>query len=110
MPKRFMTGGRACAPIQAESYQARLAQFLEMSGQQVAQAAETRVSLQVCTCVIERPRDVLDVDRVRARGRLETEGPQCLQVPLQRHQVETASEITPVGAAAGTDAPKSEEE
>ena len=43
--------------------------------------------------VIQRARDVLDVDRIAAHDGLIAERAERLQVPLQRHQIEPASEL-----------------
>src|SRR5688572_30209365 len=71
----------------------RLPQLVNVCRQQLAKAAETLVTGEVGPGVVQRPRNVLDVDRVPAVRRLEPEGAERLEVPLQRHQVDPAPVI-----------------
>src|SRR6476646_10527019 len=65
-----------------------LAEFLDVGAEQLAQLLEARLLLQVFADVFQRAGDVLDVDGVAPGGRLVAEGPERLQVALQRHHVE----------------------
>src|SRR5688572_23388523 len=69
------------------------AHFLHEIGEQGAERREARHLVEVVAHVAERPGDVLDVDGVAPRGRLVAERAERLQVPLQRHQVETVAEM-----------------
>src|SRR5688572_2351865 len=89
--------------LRPTTYELRLAslQFLHVFSQKFAQAREARVLCEIGLGVIQRPGDVLDVNRVAARRRLEAECAERLQVALQRHQVEAAAELLLVGGAVG---------
>ena len=52
--------------------------------------AKRGIALEVRAHVAQRPRDVLDVDRIVPRRRLMAEGAERLQIALHRHQVEPA--------------------
>src|SRR5689334_21346022 len=64
----------------------RSGELFDALGEQVAQAREPRVLLEVRARVAERAGHVLDVHRIAPRRRLEAEGAERFQVPLQRHQ------------------------
>src|SRR6476469_9420728 len=67
-----------------------------MLGEYLPQPGEARVALEVGADVPQRSWHVLDVDRVSARQRLIAERPECLEVALHRHQVESAAECVDV--------------
>ena len=71
----------------------RLAQLVNVSGKQLAEAAEAVIPGKTRADVAERPGDVLDVGRSAPRRGLEAKRPERLQVALQRHEVKPTSEI-----------------
>src|SRR5262245_64224019 len=101
MPKRFMA--TQCPMLK------RSTQFLEVLGQEFAQAAESCVPIHVSARVCQCARDVLNVNGVGARSGLETEGAERLEIALQCHQIEPAPELTGV-LYSGADTMKREEE
>src|SRR5258705_10354347 len=68
-------------------------QFVQVLAEQLAEARESRMAQHVGAGVVQRARDVLDVDRVLARCGLEPERPERLEIALERHQVEAAPEL-----------------
>src|SRR6476661_106548 len=74
--RRPALGSRRLAPGKVESLEPNaesLSEFVHVRGQQLAEAAELRQVVEVVAEVAERPRDVLDVDRVAARRGLVAE-------------------------------------
>src|SRR5579864_3553983 len=67
--------------------------LVEVQGEQLTEALEPRIPLEVRARVPQGTRHVLNVDRVTPRDRLVTEGPERFQVALQRHEVEPPPEF-----------------
>src|SRR5688500_14231686 len=87
MPKRRSVTA-ANSPLYRTPFRRRSTKLVDVLGQHLPQAGESRVFLEVGARVGQRPGDVLDVDRIAPCGGLETERAEGLQVALQGHQVE----------------------
>jgi hypothetical protein len=70
-----------------------LCSSFDVRREQIAKPGKPFVFLQIGSYVPERSRDVLNVNRVAARGCLVAKGTQGLQIALQRHQIEAAPEL-----------------
>src|SRR5947208_109054 len=73
-----------------------LCELPNVASENVAQAGEAAVRLEVGSGVAERAWNVLNVYRVATGGRLIAEGAERLQVPLQRHEVEAPAEVSSI--------------
>src|SRR5690242_12382951 len=76
-----------------------LSQFLDMGGEKFVQADKAGIALEVGAHVVQRERDVQDVDRVAARDRLETKSAQRFEIALDRHQIEPPAKFVVVFGA-----------
>src|SRR5262245_24182307 len=83
----------ACARAGAAARLPDSAELFQVFGEQLTQAAESRIFLEIASNVPQGPGHVLDVNRVTAGHGLEAERAERLEVALQGHQIEAAAEF-----------------
>src|SRR5262245_8208513 len=88
---------RAFGPREKHSI---LLKFFDERGERLSQPREALVLLEVRPHVAQCARNVLNVHGIPASGRLIAERAERFEIALKRHQVESASKFTRVGARA----------